>query len=295
MKIKYYLLGLLVLFVFMLPLNTGAEIAEAPIVESMNQKTDEITNADTDHDLSDDVEMQDSTSQIKEPTVVDIPIVEKKDIPDSSAKTKEQSQDITQDSTSTNGQNQKEQQKTKLQQEANEPVAEDKPAEDAPKIEDTEKSEATTPSEIIIINEIMIGSEINNAKDVWIEFYNPGSEEIRLDKWKIKGVTKGGSWIDIVNKSDLTIKSNGYFLFSYYSNSRSSALDIKPDMQKSSLLFPNSSIEIQIKDPNEKIIDTATYDDAKQFPIGIPYVIVNGSIAVKNENCTGIFAGQAVP
>jgi len=45
----------------------------------------------------------------------------------------------------------------------------------------------------------------------------------------------------------------------------------------------------------EKIIDTATYDDAKQFPIGIPYVIVNGSIAVKNENCTGIFAGQAVP
>ena len=45
----------------------------------------------------------------------------------------------------------------------------------------------------------------------------------------------------------------------------------------------------------EKIIDTATYDDAKQFPIGIPYVIVNGSIAVNNENCTGIFAGQAVP
>ena len=45
----------------------------------------------------------------------------------------------------------------------------------------------------------------------------------------------------------------------------------------------------------EKIIDTATYDDAKQFPVGIPYVIVNGNIAVDNENCTGIFAGQAIP
>ena len=52
--------------------------------------------------------------------------------------------------------------------------------------------------------------------------------------------------------------------------------------------------EIVIFDEN-KIIDTATYDDAKQFPVGIPYVIVNGSIAVNNEECTGVFAGQAVP
>ena len=52
--------------------------------------------------------------------------------------------------------------------------------------------------------------------------------------------------------------------------------------------------DIVIFDEN-KIIDTATYDDAKQFPVGIPYVIVNGSIAVNNEECTGIFAGQAVP
>ena len=45
----------------------------------------------------------------------------------------------------------------------------------------------------------------------------------------------------------------------------------------------------------DKIIDTATYDDAKQFPVGIPYVIVNGNIAVNNEVCTGLFAGHAVP
>jgi N-acyl-D-amino-acid deacylase len=45
----------------------------------------------------------------------------------------------------------------------------------------------------------------------------------------------------------------------------------------------------------EKIIDTATYDDAKQFPVGIPYVIVNGKIAVRKEICTGILAGQAIP
>ena len=45
----------------------------------------------------------------------------------------------------------------------------------------------------------------------------------------------------------------------------------------------------------EKIIDTATYDDSMQFPVGIPHVIVNGKFAVKNEKCTGIFAGHAIP
>ena len=45
----------------------------------------------------------------------------------------------------------------------------------------------------------------------------------------------------------------------------------------------------------DTIIDTATFDDPKQFPIGIPHVIVNGEFAVKDESCTGILAGHAVP
>lgn len=45
----------------------------------------------------------------------------------------------------------------------------------------------------------------------------------------------------------------------------------------------------------DRVIDTATYDDPKQFPVGIPYVLVNGQVAVDDEFCTGVFAGQAVP
>ena len=45
----------------------------------------------------------------------------------------------------------------------------------------------------------------------------------------------------------------------------------------------------------EHVIDNATYDDPIQFPTGIPYVIVNGQVAVDNEVCTGVLAGQAVP
>ena len=45
----------------------------------------------------------------------------------------------------------------------------------------------------------------------------------------------------------------------------------------------------------DHIIDNATYDDPVQFPTGIPFVLVNGSVAVDNERCTGVLAGQAVP
>ena len=45
----------------------------------------------------------------------------------------------------------------------------------------------------------------------------------------------------------------------------------------------------------ERIIDNATYDDPVQFPAGIPFVLVNGGVAVDNERCTGVMAGQAVP
>ena len=45
----------------------------------------------------------------------------------------------------------------------------------------------------------------------------------------------------------------------------------------------------------EHIIDNATYDDPRQFPTGIPFVLVNGQVAVDQERCTGVMAGQAVP
>ena len=45
----------------------------------------------------------------------------------------------------------------------------------------------------------------------------------------------------------------------------------------------------------DHVIDTATYDDPCQFPVGIPYVIVNGQVAVDSGRCTGVLAGRAVP
>ena len=45
----------------------------------------------------------------------------------------------------------------------------------------------------------------------------------------------------------------------------------------------------------DHLMDNATYDDPVQFPTGIPFVLVNGQVAVDNERCTGVTAGQAVP
>jgi N-acyl-D-amino-acid deacylase len=41
--------------------------------------------------------------------------------------------------------------------------------------------------------------------------------------------------------------------------------------------------------------DTATYENPRRFPVGIPFVIVNGQVAVDDERCTGVLAGRAVP
>jgi N-acyl-D-aspartate/D-glutamate deacylase len=45
----------------------------------------------------------------------------------------------------------------------------------------------------------------------------------------------------------------------------------------------------------DRINDTATYAKPRRFPTGIPYVVVNGTVAVDNEQSTGLHAGHAVP
>ena len=52
--------------------------------------------------------------------------------------------------------------------------------------------------------------------------------------------------------------------------------------------------DVVLFDPQE-INDNATYEDPRQYPTGIPYVLVNGQVAVDQELCTGILAGHAVP
>ena len=59
-------------------------------------------------------------------------------------------------------------------------------------------------------------------------------------------------------------------------------------------LEPGYRADVTVFDA-ERIIDTATYDDPRQEPAGIPYVIVNGRLAVDGERCTGVLAGEAVP
>ena len=45
----------------------------------------------------------------------------------------------------------------------------------------------------------------------------------------------------------------------------------------------------------DTLIDTATYDDPCEYPVGISHVVVNGQVAVDEQGATGVLAGQAVP
>jgi len=59
------------------------------------------------------------------------------------------------------------------------------------------------------------------------------------------------------------------------------------------LLRPGMWADITIFDP-ETVIDHATYQDPHQLPDGIPYVIVNGVVAVDKGRCTGALAGRVL-
>jgi N-acyl-D-aspartate/D-glutamate deacylase len=48
--------------------------------------------------------------------------------------------------------------------------------------------------------------------------------------------------------------------------------------------------DLVLFDP-KKIIDTATYEKPKQYPLGIEYVFVNGEMAINKGVPTGILAG----
>jgi N-acyl-D-aspartate/D-glutamate deacylase len=50
---------------------------------------------------------------------------------------------------------------------------------------------------------------------------------------------------------------------------------------------------VVVFDP-DTVADTATYDNPKQFPKGIPYVLVNGSVVIDNGNHTGVRPGRVV-
>jgi len=51
--------------------------------------------------------------------------------------------------------------------------------------------------------------------------------------------------------------------------------------------------DIVVFDP-ANVRATATWDDPKQFPLGIPYVIVNGQVVVDGGEHTGATPGRAL-
>ncbi len=45
----------------------------------------------------------------------------------------------------------------------------------------------------------------------------------------------------------------------------------------------------------DTVSDGSSFEDPAVYPVGIPFVLVNGRVAVDHERCTGVLAGEAVP
>ena len=59
------------------------------------------------------------------------------------------------------------------------------------------------------------------------------------------------------------------------------------------LIRPGMAADVTCIDP-ETIRDTATYEDPRRQPEGVPYVLVNGVVVVDDGKHTGALAGRAL-
>ena len=59
------------------------------------------------------------------------------------------------------------------------------------------------------------------------------------------------------------------------------------------LLRPGMKADITVFDA-EKVIDQATFDNPHQYPIGIPHVVVNGTVVLENGEHTGATPGRVL-
>ena len=59
------------------------------------------------------------------------------------------------------------------------------------------------------------------------------------------------------------------------------------------LLADGLAADLVLFDP-ATVRTPATYDEPRQFPIGIPYVIVNGTVVIDNGEHTGATPGRAL-
>lgn len=64
-------------------------------------------------------------------------------------------------------------------------------------------------------------------------------------------------------------------------------------LRSKGLIAENYDADITIFDPGI-IIDKATYDNPKQFPAGVMWVIMNGRVAVENGAHTGARLGRTI-
>lgn len=59
------------------------------------------------------------------------------------------------------------------------------------------------------------------------------------------------------------------------------------------VLKKGSYADVVVFDP-DRITDLSSFEDPRVHPVGVPFVVVNGRVAVDHERCTGVLAGEAL-
>jgi len=120
----------------------------------------------------------------------------------------------------------------------------------------------------LIINAISIGTA-SSTLDEFVEIYNPTTESMSLDGWKLQRVTASGKTENYLVRpfpSDKSIASQGYFLIVHpdgYSTTTPEAM--MPDLVYTTATSIASSNIIILFNGQSEVVDLVGYGEASQF------------------------------
>lgn len=113
----------------------------------------------------------------------------------------------------------------------------------------------------IVISEIMVGGE-ESALEEFIELYNPTSEDVDLDGWRLTRKTSTGTESNLVANMSGTIPAHGFFLITHPNND-----DIGADLFYSATTnsVTNNNTVLLYSDASETLVDKVGMGEAGDF------------------------------
>src|SRR6266496_4402629 len=121
---------------------------------------------------------------------------------------------------------------------------------------------AASADSVVVFNEIMYHPATNEPALEWVELYDQNSVDVDLSGWRLAG------GIDFRFPSDTVIHGGGYLVVALSPESLMALAGLSNVLGPFSGRLSNSGEEIQLRDINDRLMDSVKYGVDGEWPVG---------------------------